>query len=71
MLLLNTCFYFSLYYSIQACSDVKYGKHVHVLPIDDTIEGLTGYLYSSHCYVIKKMLIVIPLCNITHSCNTY
>merc|ERR1711878_133800 len=28
--------------SITACSDIKYGKRVHVLPIDDTIEGLTG-----------------------------
>jgi len=25
--------------------DVKYGKQVHVLPIDDTIEGLTGNLF--------------------------
>jgi transitional endoplasmic reticulum ATPase len=28
--------------SIQACPDVKYGKRIHVLPIDDTVEGLTG-----------------------------
>lgn len=28
--------------SISACPDVKYGKKIHVLPIDDTIEGLTG-----------------------------
>merc|ERR1712226_1808501 len=28
--------------AIQACPDVKYGKKIHVLPIDDTIEGLTG-----------------------------
>ena len=26
--------------SITACSDIKYGKRVHVLPIDDTIEGM-------------------------------
>ena len=25
--------------SITACSDIKYGKRIHVLPIDDTIEG--------------------------------
>ncbi|XP_053273206.1 transitional endoplasmic reticulum ATPase [Pleuronectes platessa] len=31
--------------SIHACSDIKYGKKVHVLPIDDTIEGLTGSLF--------------------------
>lgn len=28
--------------SIQPCPDVKYGSRVHILPIDDTIEGLTG-----------------------------
>ena len=28
--------------SIQACPDVKYGKRIHVLPVDDTVEGLTG-----------------------------
>ncbi|CAD5125189.1 DgyrCDS13431 [Dimorphilus gyrociliatus] len=31
--------------SVQACPDVKYGKRVHVLPIDDTVEGLTGNLF--------------------------
>ena len=28
--------------SVSPCSDIKYGKRIHVLPIDDTIEGLTG-----------------------------
>ncbi|XP_073259018.1 transitional endoplasmic reticulum ATPase [Porites lutea] len=31
--------------SVQACPEVKYGKRIHVLPIDDTIEGLTGNLF--------------------------
>eukprot|EP00877_Chromochloris_zofingiensis_P005423 jgi/Chrzof1/14882/Cz09g19130.t1 len=31
--------------SIHQCTDVKYGKRVHVLPIDDTIEGITGNLF--------------------------
>jgi len=31
--------------SIQACPDVKYGKRIHVLPIDDTVEGLTGNIF--------------------------
>ncbi|CAG0914015.1 unnamed protein product [Notodromas monacha] len=31
--------------SIQPCPDVKYGKRVHILPIDDTVEGLTGSLF--------------------------
>merc|ERR1711892_1262154 len=28
--------------AIQSCPDVKYGKRVHVLPIDDSVGGLTG-----------------------------
>jgi len=31
--------------SVHQCTDVKYGKRVHVLPIDDTIEGITGNLF--------------------------
>lgn len=30
--------------SVQACPDVKYGKRVHVLPLDDTVEGMTGWV---------------------------
>merc|ERR1719271_721655 len=26
--------------SVHSCGDVPYGKRIHVLPIDDTIEGL-------------------------------
>jgi transitional endoplasmic reticulum ATPase len=33
--------------SIHPCPDVKYGKRVHVLPIDDTIEGLTGNIFET------------------------
>jgi transitional endoplasmic reticulum ATPase len=31
--------------SVHQCPDVKYGKRVHILPIDDTIEGITGNLF--------------------------
>ncbi|OAD55598.1 Transitional endoplasmic reticulum ATPase TER94 [Eufriesea mexicana] len=31
--------------SVQACPEVKYGKRIHVLPMDDTITGLTGNLF--------------------------
>lgn len=31
--------------SVHQCPDVKYGKRVHILPIDDTIEGLAGNLF--------------------------
>jgi len=32
---------------IKPCQDVKYGKRIHVLPIDDTVEGLTGDLFET------------------------
>ena len=31
--------------SVHACPDIKFGKRIHVLPIDDTIEGITGNLF--------------------------
>ncbi|KAJ8501383.1 hypothetical protein OPV22_011935 [Ensete ventricosum] len=31
--------------SVHQCQDVKYGKHVYILPVDDTIEGITGNLF--------------------------
>ncbi|KAF5177980.1 Atp-dependent zinc metalloprotease ftsh [Thalictrum thalictroides] len=34
--------------SVHLCQDVKYGKKIHVLPIDDTVEGLTGDLFESY-----------------------
>lgn len=34
--------------SIHPCPDIKYGKRIHVLPIDDTIEGLTGNLFETY-----------------------
>jgi len=32
---------------VSPCPDVKYGKRIHVLPIDDTIEGITGNLFET------------------------
>ncbi|PKH47725.1 hypothetical protein CRG98_050460 [Punica granatum] len=34
--------------SVYQCPDVKYGKWVHILPIDDTIEGVTGNLLDAY-----------------------
>ena len=34
--------------ALTACPDVKYGKRIHVLPIDDTIEGLTGNWFEAY-----------------------
>ncbi|KAF8932741.1 transitional endoplasmic reticulum ATPase [Dissophora ornata] len=31
--------------SLHTCTDIKYGKRIHVLPVDDTVEGLTGNLF--------------------------
>ena len=31
--------------TVNACGDVPYGKCIHVLPLDDTIEGVTGNLF--------------------------
>lgn len=41
----NWHFFFFFCCSIQPCPDVKYGKRIHVLPIDDTVEGITGNLF--------------------------
>lgn len=31
--------------TVHSTPDIKYGKHVHILPIDDTVEGITGNLF--------------------------
>lgn len=41
--------------SIHQCPDVKYGKRVHVLPFDDSVEGLTGNLFD--VYLKRKSTI--------------
>ncbi|KAG1144708.1 hypothetical protein G6F37_003147 [Rhizopus arrhizus] len=33
--------------TLHPCPDIKYGKRIHVLPIDDTVEGLTGNLFET------------------------
>nr|GFA49730.1 cell division cycle protein 48 homolog [Tanacetum cinerariifolium] len=34
--------------SVHQCPDVKYGKRIHVLPLDDTIEGVTGDVFNPY-----------------------
>uniref|UniRef100_A0ACD5VN50 Uncharacterized protein n=1 Tax=Avena sativa TaxID=4498 RepID=A0ACD5VN50_AVESA len=34
--------------SVHHCHDAKYGGRVHVLPVDDTVEGITGDLFESY-----------------------
>lgn len=36
------------YVSIHPCQDIPYGKRIHVLPIDDTVEGVTGNLFDTY-----------------------
>lgn len=30
---------------VHPCLDIKYGKRVHILPFDDSIEGLSGNIF--------------------------
>lgn len=41
----NLCVHLSDVVSVQSCPDVKYGKRVRILPIDDTTEGVSGNLF--------------------------
>ncbi|TVU48424.1 hypothetical protein EJB05_08060, partial [Eragrostis curvula] len=34
--------------SVHQCQNVGYGKRVHILPVDDTVEGLTGDLFEAY-----------------------
>lgn len=45
--------------SVHQCPDVKYGKRVHILPIDDTIEGVTGSLFDAF---LKREFLICFLC---------
>jgi transitional endoplasmic reticulum ATPase len=31
--------------NVHQCHDIKYGKRVHILPFDDSIEGLSGNVF--------------------------
>merc|ERR1719149_570489 len=34
--------------SVYACGDVPYGKRVHMLPFDDSVEGITGNIFDTY-----------------------
>ncbi|CAM4741138.1 unnamed protein product [Rotaria magnacalcarata] len=42
--------------SIEGCQDVKDGERIHVLPVDDTVHGITGNLLEVHLkpYFVSK-----------------
>lgn len=46
--------------SVHQCPDVKYGKRVHILPVDDTIEGLTGNLFDAFLKRESLNRIILP-----------
>jgi hypothetical protein len=44
--------------SVHQCQDVKYGKRIHTLPIDDTVEGITGNLFDAF---LKREILTFKL----------
>ena len=38
--------------NVQSCHDIKYGKRVHILPFDDSIEGLLHVCSSFTCLTL-------------------
>lgn len=53
--------------NVQPCPDVKYGKRIHVLPIDDTIEGVTGNLFET----FLKVIIPQEMCDLICTSSSY
>lgn len=43
----NLCVMLSDIVSIHQCPDIKYGQRVHILPVKETIEGLSGDLFET------------------------
>ena len=42
--------------SIYCCPDINYGIRVHVLPLDDTVEGITGNIFDAY---LKRTSLVL------------
>ena len=47
--------------AVSACPDVKYGKKIHVLPIDDTVEGKIFLKSCLDIDYIKVNLLEVPI----------
>lgn len=41
---------------VSPCADCPYGKRIHVLPLDDTIEGITGKLVDFYLEVMFRRM---------------
>lgn len=58
---------------VHQCLDIKYGKRVHILPFDDSIEGLSGNIFDVYLkpYFLEGMdiltLFILPLFTWLHS----
>jgi len=50
--------------SVHQCPDVKYGKRVHILPIDDTVEGITGNLFDAFLKRKISLLVLVASCTV-------
>ncbi|XP_026675706.1 transitional endoplasmic reticulum ATPase-like, partial [Diaphorina citri] len=47
--------------SLVPCPGIVYGKRIHVLPIDDSVQGLTGYRQRDIQIVYGKRIHVLPI----------
>ena len=50
--------------SVHQCPDVKYGKRVHILPFDDTIEGITGNLFDAFLKRKISLWVLLACCTV-------
>lgn len=50
--------------NVHQCLDIKYGKRIHVLPFDDSIEGLSGNIFDVYLkpYFLEGMYTLVDKC---------
>jgi transitional endoplasmic reticulum ATPase len=50
--------------NVHQCLDIKYGKQMHILPSDDSIEGLSGNIFDVYLkpYVLEGKTIIEIWC---------
>lgn len=48
--------------NVHQCLDIKYGKRVHILPFDDSIEGLSGNIFEVYLkpYFLEGIRKIFP-----------
>jgi transitional endoplasmic reticulum ATPase len=59
--------------NVHQCLDIKYGKHVHILPFDDSIKGLSGNIFDVYLkpyflegkkFLIYKSVLLTMICSL-------